>query len=98
MESLESLDNEGVPREERDRGAEKKRSRRPKKPRRREIVDPDVLPDLTPEDELRAMLGYKETSTGKMQPYMYREDFCACCGTLFVSDFIISPTGRSWEK
>lgn len=45
-------------------------------------IEEQVIEVITEEDRRLAMLGYTNTSTGLMQPYLYREDFCACCGTM----------------
>jgi len=49
----------------------------------------DDIPVLSQEDKLRAMLGHKDTSGGTLLPYLYREDFCGCCGTQLMNPNLI---------
>jgi hypothetical protein len=60
-----------------------------KKRRNRRVGDGDIIAEISEEDQHRAMIGYKSTSTGAMQPYLYREDFCACCGTRHMAPHML---------
>jgi hypothetical protein len=64
--------------------------KRKKGRRKKKFGDSDILTEISQEDELRAMLGYKSTTSGAMQPYLYREDFCACCGTRHLAPHLLN--------
>lgn len=81
---------------ERDRGKSSRKGRSREKSRQRSREDDQrdsSLPEISAEDKHRAMLGYTMTSDGSKMPYLYREDFCGCCGIQHPSPSLLDNYG-----